>query len=587
MDANELPSDVAELKALLIATLTSHQSALANKEKEIALAKQEAAELSSTVSEQQHKLAAKEQVILELLKALRGKQRERIDPDQLLLFEIGELEKLIEEQVEANKEYDRPKKKRKRSGRLIPDDLPTETIEHTLPEEERLCPIDGQPMPPIRWEESKQLDFVPAQIKVVIHKRAVYACPAKHDQATLITAPKPPQPIEKGLATAGLLAQVVVSKFGDHLPGYRQEDIFSRHGIEIRRSTIYSLLAQVADLCLPLYELMRFRVLQSKVIHTDDTQVKLIDHSIAGTKLARFWGYLGDASHPYAAYDFTTNRSRAGPEKFLADFRGYLQADAYGGYDGIYSNELNDGVVEVACWAHCRRYWHKAKEQDPARAHHVLAYVSRLYEVERATRESEAATRKAKREEHAAPLLAELGKWLEGEEFLPKSLIGKAATYTRNQWKALNQYVEDGDLAIDNNFAERAIRPIAIGRKNWLFVGSERAGQGAAVLTTLVASCKNNLVEPWAYLKDVFEKMPHKPAPPPPPPTSSSTNYCRTSGGLQTRGPAKRETQNVLLQEAIAYWPTCHGSDSFDRRGTEQATAHSVLPENRKRPTGS
>ena len=141
----------------------------------------------------------------------------------------------------------------------------------------------------------------------------------------------------------------------------------------------------------------------------------------------------------------------------------------------------------------------------------MLAYVSRLYEVERATRDCDAATRQAKRAEHAAPLLSELGKWLEQETFLPKSLVGKAATYTRNQWQALNRYVEDGDLAIDNNFAERAMRPIAIGRKNWLFVGSEAAGHRAAILTSLIASCKNNFVEPWAYLKDVLTKLPHKP----------------------------------------------------------------------------
>jgi len=511
MDANELPTDVEELKALLIATLAVKKKEAVAFQQHAAILEQQAAELASTVKEQQAKLAAKEQTILELLKALRGKQRERIDPDQLLLFEIGELEKLVEEQVKADEAAAKPKRKRKRGGRLIPDNLPTETVEHTVPEEERLCPHDGKPMEPIRWEESKQLDYVPAQIKVIIHKRAVYACPAKHDEAKLITAPKPPQPIEKGLATAGLLAQVVVSKFGDHLPGYRQEDIFSRHGIEIRRSTIYSWLAQVADLCLPLYELMNRRVIESKVIHTDDTQVKLIDHSIGGTRLARFWGYLGDADHPYAMYDFTTDRSRAGPQNFLANFSGYLQADAYGGYDGIYSDELGEGIVEVACWAHCRRYWHKAKEQDPARAHHVLAYVTQLYEVERATRDCDAATRQANRAEHAAPLLEKLGQWLEAEEFLPKSLIGKAATYTRNQWAALNRYVDDGDLSIDNNFAERAMRPIAIGRKNWLSVGSERAGDRAAVLISLVASCKNNFVEPWAYLKDVFTKMAHKP----------------------------------------------------------------------------
>ena len=229
--------------------------------------------------------------------------------------------------------------------------------------------------------------------------------------------------------------------------------------------------------------------------------------------MARFWGYLGDRENPYAVYDFTTDRSRAGPQKFLADFTGYLQADAYGGYDGIYSssNDPESGIVEVACWVHCRRYWHKAREQNPEKAHHALAYISRLQEVERATHDCDAMTRKAKRSQHAVPLLAEFGQWLQSETFLPKSLIGKAATYTRNQWAALNRYVEDGDLSFDNNFAERAMRPIAIGRKNWLFVGSELAGHRAAILTSLVASCKNNLVEPWAYLRDIFDRLAAKP----------------------------------------------------------------------------
>ena len=520
MDRNQLPTDVESLKALLLETQRELQSSrqqvvtletsVSELSSAVATGETTIAELSATVSDQADQLAAKEQQILELLKALRGKQRERIDPDQLVLFEIGELEQLIEEQLEEEA-TPRSKRKRRRGLRLIPDNLPTETIEYTLPEEKRLCPVDGQVMPRIRWEESKQLDYVPSQIKVILHRRAVYACGAKHDRATLITADKSPQPIEKGLPTAGLLAQVVVSKFGDHLPGYRQEDIFARHGIEIRRSTIYGWLAAVADLCQPLYQLMGNRILKSKVIHTDDTKVKLIDHAIRGTRLARFWGYLGDANHPYAVYDFTADRSRDGPQKFLKGYRGYLQADAYGGYDGIYSDSSGN-VVEVACWAHCRRYWNKAKEQDASRAHHVLAYITRLYEVERATRDCDTATRAAKRVGHSLPLLAELKSWLEQQEFLPKSLIGKAATYTRNQWAALNRYVEDGDLSIDNNFAERAMRPIAIGRKNWLFVGSVRAGHRAAILTSLMASCKNNQVEPWAYLKDVVTRLAHKPS---------------------------------------------------------------------------
>ena len=232
-------------------------------------------------------------------------------------------------------------------------------------------------------------------------------------------------------------------------------------------------------------------------------------------------------------YDFTTSRSRTGPETFLAGYRGYLQADAYGGYDGIYgcdetcqSDQANtrephpviestidengkpSGVLEVACWAHCRRYWYKAKEQDPARAHHALAVIGRLYEIERACEDKDAQFRKAKRIEHAVPLLDAFEKWLTEQQMLPKSLIGKAATYTRNQWRALRQYTQDGDLSIDNNFAERAMRPVAIGRKNWLFVGSSTAGHRAAVLMSLIASCKANEVEPWAYLKDIFTRLP-------------------------------------------------------------------------------
>lgn len=502
MDANQLPTDVEELKRMLLRT----RSELMASRSELATSRQQVTELSSTVIEQEKRLEQKEQQILQLLQALRGKQRERINPDQLLLFEIGELEQLIGEQQEASES--RPSRRKKKHGRrLIPDGLPEEVIEHTVPESDRLCPIDGTPMPQIRWEESKQLDYVPPQMKVIVHRRAVYACPQKHDEATLVTAPKPQQPIDKGLAAPGLLAQVVVSKFGDHLPGYRMEDIFSRHGVEIRRSTIYDWMAGVADLCRPLYELMRQRVLASRIIHTDDTPVKLIDTSLRSTRSARFWAYLGDRRNPYSVYDFTEDRTRDGPARFLKGFTGYLQADAYSAYDGIYL-ESQSQVIEVACWTHCRRYWHKARESAPEAAHHALAWITRLYEIERATAQADPSVRHAARQEHAVPLLHEFSQWLDGQTFLPKSLIGQAATYTRNQWTALNRYVEDGELSIDNNAAERAMRPVAIGRKNWLFVGSPMAGERAAILMSLVASCKSTSVEPWAYLKDLFTRLP-------------------------------------------------------------------------------
>lgn len=515
MRQDDLPTSVKELQRLLMEV---HQRAgLA--EQRTAVAEQRAVELTATIDKQRRQLEQSELKIRELLQALRGKQRERIDPSQLMLFDLGELESFIEEEL-AEEESSPPKQSgngRKRHGRrLIPDGLPREEILYEVPEAERLCPIDREPMPVIRWEISEQLDYEPSVMKVLVHKRAVYACPKKHDEAKLVTAPKPPQPIEKGLAAAGLLASVVVGKFGDHLPGYRLEDICSRYGLDIHRSTIYGWLAGVAEAVRPLYEVMKQRVLSSRIIHTDDTQVKLIDKAAEGTRLARFWAYVGDRSNPYSVYDFTDSRKRAGPEAFLSGFRGYLQADAYGGYDGIYSGSGGE-IIEVACWAHTRRYWHKAIETDTLRAHHVLAVISRLYEIERAAAKKnvDSQTRQSLRLEHAVPLLADLKDWLAAEEpnILPKSVIGKAFTYTRNQWSALNRYVENGELSIDNNLSERTVKPVAIGRKNWLFIGSREAGSRAAVLMSLIASCKANHVEPWSWLTDVLTHLPRGAAP--------------------------------------------------------------------------
>jgi transposase len=290
MTQDELPTTVEELQALLLAT---HRDAH-NARREASVARQAADDLAQTVTRQREQIEKKDRQIVELLQALRGKRRERVDPNQLLLFEAEELTALLDEQDEAGDDAPASRRRRRRGRRPLPDDLPREEIHHELPESERLCPVDGEPMPRIRWEISEQLEYEPASLKVIVHKRAVYACPQRHDEATLATAPKPPQPIEKGLAGPGLLAAMVVGKFGDHLPGYRLEDILSRHGVEIRRSTIYDWLSAVADLTEPLYEVLKQRVLASKVIHTDDTQVKLIDTSIGSTRTARFWAYLGD-----------------------------------------------------------------------------------------------------------------------------------------------------------------------------------------------------------------------------------------------------------------------------------------------------
>ena len=513
MNPNDLPTSIKELQQLVLAQHLQVQAILTEQEalrREAVVAKQQTIELTSTVAAQKKRLQQSERTIRELLQALKGKKRERLDSNQLLLFDLGELEQLLEEAAKSDDSAPAKaaRRRQKHGRRIIPDNLPTEEVLYELPEEQRLCPIDGKPMPAIRYEVSEQLDYQPAQLKRIQHKRAVYACPEKHDEATLITAPKPPQAVEKCLAAPGLLAGVVVGKFGDHLPGYRMEDILSRSGVNLNRSTLYDWMAAVADATKPLYELMKSHVLQSRIIQTDDTSVKLIDATAeGGSRTARFWAYRGDRDHLFEVYDFTESRERAGPQAFLHGYTGYLQADAYGGYDGIY---LDSGgrIIEVACWAHCRRYWHKARDEDPSRAHHALAVIASLYKLESETSELSAAARQAARMQMGRPLLDDLKTWLDDEVFLPKSLTGKAATYTLNQWEALNRYLEDGELSIDNNASERAMRPVAIGRKNWMFVGSMPAGRRAAVLMTLIASCKANLVEPWAWLRDVLTQMP-------------------------------------------------------------------------------
>jgi hypothetical protein len=357
-----------------------------------------------------------------------------------------------------------------------------------------------------------------SDLKAIQHDRVKYACRSCEEHVAI--ADKPPQPIEKGLPGPGLCAHTVLSKFGDHQPLYRQEDIHSRLGKTIRRSTLCGWQASLAALSLSLVMRMKFLVLQSKVIHTDDTSIKMLEPGHGTTRTCKFWPYLGDWLHPYAVYDFTLNRERDGPQAFLEGFAGYLQADAYSGYDCIYAGAQ---VHEVACWIHARRYWHQARDNDPVRANTALGFIARLSQIESQLRaaypnknlqgERDFGAVARGRQEHALPILAEFKAWLdresEGRRILPKSPIRAAFTYTLNQWKALSRYTEEGYLSFDNNVAERLVKNPAIGRKNYLFVGSENGGHGAAVMYSLVSSAKANGVEPFAWLRDLFTQLPY------------------------------------------------------------------------------
>jgi len=295
-----------------------------------------------------------------------------------------------------------------------------------------------------------------------------------------------------------------------HLPLARQTGIFARHGIELSRSTLCDWVGRAAELAAPVVSEMRRDLLASKVIHTDDTLVPVLDRSREKTRTARLWVYLGDRGHPNTVFDFTPDRSRDGPATFLKGYAGYLQADAYSVYDGIYAGGL---VSEVACMAHARRKFYDARESDPARAFTALAFVRQLYQIEARARDLPADQRAAMRQRHAVPVLDGFALWIQRESsrVLPKSPLGEAITYAQLQWQALRRYTEDGDLSIDNNAAERALRAVAVGRKNWIFAGSDEGGRRAAILYSLIASARRHGLDPYAYLRDLFERLPTHP----------------------------------------------------------------------------
>lgn len=391
----------------------------------------------------------------------------------------------------------------------LPDDLPRKRVNHELTGKDLLCADCNIEKKRIGEEVSEQLEYVPASLLVIEHVCGKYACPCCGNGVT--TATKPMQPIEKGLAGPGLLAHVATSKYADHLPLNRQEGILARHGVDIARSTMCDWMAQAAVLVTPLYDLMKKRTLLSDVIHTDDTPVRVLDRLLNRTRTGRFWDYIGDVGNPYNVFDYTPNRKRDGPVEFLAGYEGFLHADAYGGYDGIYAGNK---IIEVACWAHARRKFVDAQSSEPIACAQALALIGALYGVEEEALSLSAAERQHMRQDRSKPILDQLHAWFleRHTSVLPRGPLGGAISYALSNWEALIRYVDHGILAIDNNAAERGLRSIAVGRKNWMFAGSDTGGKTAAILITLISSAKRNGHDPFAYLRDVFTRISAHPA---------------------------------------------------------------------------
>ena len=448
-----------------------------------------------------------------LRRQLFGKKSEKLDPAQRLLFEN------LYDQVKARIDQQKPSKaptvkKRKNAnhhGRnALPQDLPREVIEIEPPDEEKTCPVCHKEKERIGSEETEKLEYVPASFYIKKYVRYKYACKACESHISI--GPLPPMAIDKGIPGEGLLAHIITSKFCDHSPLNRLEGILKRHGVDINVSTLCDWVGKSADLLAPLVKRMRVRILESPRINTDDTPIPIKSKKRRGSTYNGYlWVYIDKDGN--VVFDFTPTRSREGPVKFLGQFSGYVQADAYSGYDEFFRRS---DAIEVGCHAHARRKFDYALDTDPVRAARLLVLWGKLYDIERRAKEENFSSAQLleARQEQAKPILAEIKTVLDEykHQVLPKSPIGKAIAYSLNQWEALNRYVDDPMLEIDNNLSERTLRMVVIGRKNYLFAGSEAGAWRAAVIYSLVASCKLHDIDPFRYFRDVLSRVSTHPA---------------------------------------------------------------------------
>jgi len=372
------------------------------------------------------------------------------------------------------------------------------------------CPACGGALKRLGEDVSEQLEYVPEHFKVIRHVRPKLSC-AKC--STIVQQPAPSRPIDKGIAGPALLAHVAVSKYVDHLPLHRQSEIYGRQGVELDRSTMAGWVGAISKLVQPLVEAIGRHVIEAKKIHADDTTVPVLDPGRGKTKTGRLWVYVrddrpaGSSDPPAAWYRYTATREGAHPRAHLASFSGVLQADGFAGFDGLYDSGK---VLEAACWAHARRKFYDLHEatKSPAAAE-ALDRIQALYEIEVHARGKPPDERRALRQAHAKPLLDDLHRWLTATMAAasPKAPLGIAINYALKRWVALTRYCDDGEIEIDNNAAERALRGPVLSRKNFLFAGSDAGGERAAAMYTLLQTAKLNDLDPEAYLRRVLERI--------------------------------------------------------------------------------
>ena len=474
------------------------------------------------------RIAHLEEQVQLLRSKLYGKKSEKVvtrkDVDQLTLFDEAEIDEAVESEDAADEITVVPHTRKKRGRKPLPKDLPRVDVTYDISDAEKQCDC-GCEKTCIGKETAERLDYIPPQIRVIRDIRLKYACRncegTESTGPTVSIAPVPPQIIPKSICTAGLLAHILVSKFADALPFYRQEKMFARLGIELPRATMANWVIRAAGRMRVLIGLLEKEIRSGPLINIDETPVQVLkEPGRSNTTKSYMWVFRGGPPEkPALIYQYHPSRSGDVPIAFLENYSGYIQSDGYAGYDRL---ERSVQITHVGCWAHARRKFidvinarkrNKSKKgQRIGSADIAVSYIRKLYDIERDAKREELSPQDVYelRQERAKPILSQFKAWLEKKVNLtpPRGLLGTAVNYTLDQWDKLERYIEDGRIPIDNNLVENAIRPFVVGRKNWLFSGSPRGADASAAIYSIIETTKANHLEPYRYLRYLFAKIP-------------------------------------------------------------------------------